>query len=53
LALDGGVLVDCFTPNGVGTMITTENFASMREATIDDVGGLLNCWPRSRTMARW
>jgi amino-acid N-acetyltransferase len=41
-ALDGGVLVELFTHDGVGTMITTENLESMREATIDDVGGLLN-----------
>jgi amino-acid N-acetyltransferase len=40
-ALDGGLLVELFTHDGVGTMITTENLASMREATIDDVGGLL------------
>jgi amino-acid N-acetyltransferase len=40
-ALDGGVLVELFTHDGVGTMITTENLESMREATVDDVGGLL------------
>src|SRR5882672_5347138 len=40
-AIDGGVLVELFTHDGIGTMITTENLESMREATIDDVGGLL------------
>jgi amino-acid N-acetyltransferase len=40
-ALDGGVLVELFTHDGVGTMISTENLESMREATNDDVGGLL------------
>jgi len=40
-ALDGGVLVELFTHDGVGTMITAENLESLREATIDDVGGLL------------
>jgi amino-acid N-acetyltransferase len=40
-ALDGGVLVELFTHDGVGTMITTENLELLREATIDDVGGLL------------
>jgi amino-acid N-acetyltransferase len=40
-ALDGGVLVELFTHDGVGTMITTENLEAMHEATIDDVGGLL------------
>lgn len=39
--LDGGVLVELFTHDGVGTMLTTENLASMREATYDDVGGLV------------
>jgi amino-acid N-acetyltransferase len=39
--LDGGVLVELFTHDGVGTMITTEDLESLREATIDDVGGLL------------
>jgi amino-acid N-acetyltransferase len=41
LAVDGAVLVELFTHDGVGTMISTEDLESMREATIDDVGGLL------------
>jgi amino-acid N-acetyltransferase len=40
-ALDGAVLLELFTHDGVGTMLATENLESMREATIDDVGGLL------------
>ncbi|MCX7902443.1 MAG: amino-acid N-acetyltransferase [Burkholderiaceae bacterium] len=41
LALDGAILVELFTHDGVGTMISAEDLASMREATADDVGGLL------------
>jgi amino-acid N-acetyltransferase len=40
-ALDGGVLIELFTHDGVGTMISTEDIESMREATVEDVGGLL------------
>ncbi len=40
-ALDGGVLLELFTHDGVGTMISTANLESMREATVEDVGGLL------------
>jgi amino-acid N-acetyltransferase len=40
-ALDGAVLVELFTHDGVGTMLTTENLDRLREANIDDVGGIL------------
>jgi amino-acid N-acetyltransferase len=40
-ALDGGVLIELFTHDGVGTMISTEDVESMREATVEDVGGVL------------
>jgi len=39
--LDGSVLLELFTHDGVGTMITYENLESLREATIDDVGGII------------
>jgi amino-acid N-acetyltransferase len=39
--LDGGVLIELFTHDGVGTMLSTETIDEMREATIDDVGGIL------------
>jgi amino-acid N-acetyltransferase len=39
--LDGGVLIELFTHDGVGTMVSPEDIESMREATIDDVGGVL------------
>jgi amino-acid N-acetyltransferase len=38
---DGSVLLEIFTHDGVGTMISTENLESLREATIEDVGGIL------------
>jgi len=40
-ALDGGVLVELFTHEGVGTLVSAENLEALREATADDVGGLL------------
>jgi amino-acid N-acetyltransferase len=40
-ALDGAVLVELFTHDGVGSMITTEGLERLREATSDDVGGIL------------
>ena len=40
-ALDGSVLLELFTHDGVGTMISYENLESLREATIEDVGGIL------------
>lgn len=39
--LDGGILAELFTHDGVGTMIAAENMESMREATADDVGGVI------------
>jgi amino-acid N-acetyltransferase len=38
---DGSVLLELFTHDGIGTMITYENLESLREATIEDVGGIL------------
>ncbi len=39
--LDGGILAELFTHDGVGTMITEENMDALRPATIDDVQGLI------------
>jgi amino-acid N-acetyltransferase len=41
-ALDGSVLMELFTHDGVGTMITQNNLESLREANLDDVGGILS-----------
>jgi amino-acid N-acetyltransferase len=38
---DGGVLVELFTHEGMGTMVAPENLEKMRDATPDDVGGVL------------
>lgn len=40
-ATDGSVLLEVFTHDGVGTMIASENLESLREASIEDVGGIL------------
>lgn len=40
-ATDGSVLLEIFTHDGVGTMVSSENLESLREATIEDVGGIL------------
>jgi amino-acid N-acetyltransferase len=40
-ATDGSALLELFTHDGVGTMVTYENLESLREATIEDVGGIL------------
>jgi amino-acid N-acetyltransferase len=39
--LDGALLMEVFTHDGVGTMIVDEKLESLREATVDDVGGIL------------
>lgn len=39
--MDGGILTELFTHDGVGTMISTENMESLREATIDDVAAIV------------
>ncbi len=41
-ALDGSLLLELFLHDGVGTMISYENLESLREATPDDVGGILS-----------
>lgn len=40
-ALDGSVLLELFLHDGVGTMISDIDLESLREATLDDVGGIL------------
>jgi amino-acid N-acetyltransferase len=38
---DGSALLELFTHDGVGTMVTFENVESLRDATIEDVGGII------------
>jgi len=40
-AVDGAVLQEVFTHDGIGTMVVDEKLESLREATADDVGGIL------------
>jgi amino-acid N-acetyltransferase len=39
--LDGALLLELFTRDGVGTMVAAAPLAHLRSATIDDVGGIL------------
>jgi len=41
IGLDGALLMELFTHSGIGTMLTRENLESLREATPDDVGGII------------
>ncbi len=40
LKLDGSVLLELFTHDGVGTMISQKNLESLRPATLDDAAGI-------------
>jgi amino-acid N-acetyltransferase len=39
--LDGSLLMELFTRDGVGTLISAKRYEDIRQATIDDVGGIL------------
>lgn len=39
--VDGALLMEVFTHDGIGTMVVDEKLESLREATPDDVGGIL------------
>ena len=40
-AMDGSLLLEIYVHDGVGTMVIDEKLESLREATSDDVGGIL------------
>jgi amino-acid N-acetyltransferase len=40
-SLDGSLLLEIYVHDGIGTMVVDEKLESMREANIDDVGGIL------------
>jgi amino-acid N-acetyltransferase len=40
-ALDGGLLIELYTRDGAGTLVTAQGYESLRPAIIDDVGGIL------------
>ena len=39
--VDGSLLMELFTRDGIGTLVSGETFEDIRQATIDDVGGVL------------
>jgi amino-acid N-acetyltransferase len=54
-AADGALLLEVFTHDGIGTMVVDEKLESLREATVDDVGGVLQLiepFERDGTLAR-
>jgi amino-acid N-acetyltransferase len=38
---DGSLLIELFTRDGIGTLVSAEAYEGLRPATIDDVGGIL------------
>ena len=38
---DGALLLELFTRDGLGTLISAGNYDTVRQATIDDIGGIL------------
>jgi amino-acid N-acetyltransferase len=40
-AVDGALLREVYTHDGIGTMVVDEKLESLREATADDIGGIL------------
>ena len=40
-SVDGAILLEVYVHDGIGTMVVDEKLESLREATADDVGGIL------------
>jgi amino-acid N-acetyltransferase len=40
--VDGALLLELFTHDGIGTMVTQDPLERLRQASIDDVGGILS-----------
>lgn len=38
---DGALLLELYTRDGIGTMLNADSYEGLRQATIDDVGGIL------------
>jgi amino-acid N-acetyltransferase len=54
-ATDGAILMEIFSHDGIGTMVVDEKLESLREASADDVGGILQLiepFERDGTMVR-
>src|SRR3546814_7763812 len=41
LTLDGSILLEIFTHDGVGTMVVEDTLDDLRPATVDDVGAIV------------
>ncbi|PCJ83848.1 MAG: amino-acid N-acetyltransferase [Thiotrichaceae bacterium] len=39
--IDGALLLELYTRDGVGTLVTADNYEDLRTASIDDIGGIL------------
>lgn len=39
--LDGALLLELFTRDGIGTLISSTEFETLRPATLDDIGGIM------------
>jgi len=39
--IDGALLLELYTRDGIGTMVTAENYEGLRTASIDDIGGIM------------
>jgi amino-acid N-acetyltransferase len=39
--LDGALLLELFTRDGIGTLISSSEFETIRAATLDDIGGIM------------
>ncbi len=39
--IDGALLLELYTRDGVGTLVTAENYEGLRTASIDDIGGIM------------
>ena len=39
--IDGSLLLELYTRDGAGTLVTADNYEGLRTATIDDIGGIL------------
>ena len=40
-SVDGALLLEIYVHDGIGTMVIDEKLESLREATVDDIGGIL------------
>ncbi len=39
--IDGALLQELYTRDGIGTLVTAENYEGLRHASIDDIGGIM------------